>query len=329
MESADLTPQKDAPAVPVENPAVYEAIIVGGGPAGLSAALILGRCRRKVLVIDAGKPRNRFAKHMHGYLTRDCIPPADFYREAREQLAAYPNVELMDGSVNGCAKECDFCDFSVELSDGRKFYCSRLLIATGVSDELPEIENFAQFYGSSVHHCPYCDGWEWRDAPVAVYGCGDKAFGTAQEITAWTRDIVIVTDGPCTFTAEQREFLTALEIGIREEPIGRLEGEGDQLQRIVFTDGSHIDRRAMFFNTGHKQGCDMFDKLGCRMTEKGCVWTDDYANTSVSGLYCAGDSSKNAQMVIVAAAEGALAAVAINKSLTKQFKENKGKGDGV
>ncbi len=320
-EAAPQT-QFDDPAAGVDDEAAaYDVVIVGGGPAGLSAALLLGRCRRRVLVLDAGSPRNACSKAMHGFLTRDGISPADFLSRAHQDLQIYPTVEYRRALATEARRVGSA--FLVLAEGGLRAACRRLLLATGVSDIIPEIEGLRELYGICIHHCPICDGWEWRDRPVAIYGGGASGFGLAEEMTAWTRDIVILSDGPCEMDAENSVRLRALHIRIDERPILRLQGEGGKLRRIHFEDGPPLERDALFFSTGHVQRSDLAERLGCEMDEKGCVWTTDGESTSVQGLYVAGDSSKNAQLVIVAAAEGALAAVAINKSLTAEYKAAK------
>jgi thioredoxin reductase len=194
----------------------------------------------------------------------------------------------------------------------------KLLIATGVVDELPDIEGLKPLYGQSVFHCPYCDGWELRDKPIAIYGREDQGAGLALELTGWSRDLIICTDGPATLSASDRKQLDGLNIPVREERIARLEGSDGQLDSIVFDNGDVLPRRGMFFNTGQDQRCDLAARLGCEFTDRGAVRTGEYEMTNVPGLFVAGDASRAVQLAIVAAAEGAEAAFAINKALIKE-----------
>ncbi len=171
-----------------------DVVIVGAGPAGLSAALMLGRCRRSVLVVDHGRNRNAASHALHGFLTRDGTPPAEFLRLAREELAQYATVELRAGEVVDA--ECRSDSFCVTLASGEEVPSRKLLLATGVVDNLPEVPGFRELYGRSVFHCPYCDGWELRDQPLAIYGRGDRGVGVALELTAWSRDLVLCTRRP-------------------------------------------------------------------------------------------------------------------------------------
>jgi thioredoxin reductase len=294
----------------------FDVIIIGAGPAGLNGALVLGRCRRRVLLCDAGNPRNAASHGLHNYLTRDGINPAEFLRIGREELKSYKTVELRQIEVTD-ARLLDH-RFEVTLSNGVRAVARKLLIATGVIDEIPNLEGVDSFYGRSVFHCPYCDGWEMRDQPLAVYGKGENGLGLALELILWSRDLVLCTDGPAELSAAGLARLAQHHIPVHEEKILRLEGKGDVLSQIVFAEGQTIQRRAMFFSTGQRQASELPKKLGCEFTEQGCVATGEYEATNVPGLYVAGDASRLVQFVIVAASEGAQAAVAINKELIKE-----------
>jgi thioredoxin reductase len=294
-----------------------DVVIVGAGPAGLSAALMLGRCRRSVLLCDTGHPRNYASHALHGYLTRDGIPPPEFLAIGRQELERYPSVEFRHVAVTDarCRKDARF---DVTLASGDLVVARKLLLATGVIDNLPAIDGFRELYGSSVFHCPYCDGWEVRDAPLAIYGRGDRGAGLSLELTQWSRDLVLCTDGPAGIAPEERTRLETHGIRIREDRVARLEGAGGILEQVVFASGERLARRALFFTTGQSQRSDLSVRLGCELNDKGTVRTGKYESTHVPGLYVAGDASRAVQWVIVAAAEGAEAAFAINTDLTKE-----------
>lgn len=292
---------------------MFDVIIVGAGPASLNAALVLGRSRRRVLVCDTGKPRNAASRAMHGFLTRDGVPPTEIARIGREQLALYDTVELRDIEVSDIAPTRD--QFAVTLIDGTQITANKILLATGVVDQLPELEGLAALYGRSIFHCPYCDGWEVRDQPLAIYGRGENGPGLALELTGWSRDLVLCTNGPAELSDETRQKLANNRINIREDTIARLEGDDGILKRIVFHNGGSLKRRAMFFNLGHRQHSGLATRLGCKFEQGGEVISNRHESTNVPGIYVAGDAAWHSHMVIIAASEGAIAALAINTAL--------------
>lgn len=296
--------------------AVFDAVIVGAGPAGLSAALLLGRCRRRVLVCDEGRPRNAASRALHGFLTRDGIPPAELLRLGRVQLEPYTTVESRSVTVTDVKRVDD--GFEVTLSDGTSVATRKLLLATGVIDQLPTVPGMHDFYGSSLFHCPYCDGWELRDQPLAIYGRGEHGKGLALELTAWSAQLFLCTDGPSGLDDHDVERLRRHDIAIYENAIAGLEGTGGVLERVRFTDGTSVSCRGMFFSTGEHQRSGLPAQLGCEFTPKGAVSTGEYEATNIPGLYVAGDASRFVQLAIVAAAEGTEAAFAINTALLKE-----------
>ena len=295
---------------------MYDVVIVGAGPAGLSAALVLGRCRRQVLVCDNGHPRNEASHAMHGYLSRDGMPPREFLRLAREELKPYTTVALRDVTV--VTARCENNRFLTTLETGEIVESRKLLIATGVRDNVPRIEGIDALYGRSVFHCPYCDGWEVRGEPLAVYGKGEKGYGLSLELTAWSSDILLCTDGPSELAERQVERLSRNGIVVVEERVVRLEGSDGVLHRIVFDGREPAVRRALFFTTGQHQQSPLATALGCEINDKGTVHTGKYETTHLPGLFVAGDASHAVQWVVIAAAEGAEAAFAINTDLIKE-----------
>jgi thioredoxin reductase len=293
----------------------FDCIIVGGGPAGLSAALMLGRCRRRVLLCDIGAQRNIRAREIHGYPTRDGTSPAEYLRMARAELGRYATIECRELEIVEASKEGG--RFILCSADGSRLTTRKLLLATGVVDELPGLEGLEELYGISVHHCPYCDAWEWRDRPLAVYGAGEQGPALALSLTAWSADVLLCTGGSA-IPRDMMARLSASGIAVRDEPVLRLEGKGGLLERIVFAGGDAVSRSALFVCNGQRQGSPLAKGLGCRFTEKGTVDTGKCEATSVSGLFVAGDASKEAQFVVVAAAEGAEAGMAIHKALMEE-----------
>ena len=294
----------------------YDCIVAGAGPAGLSGALMLGRCRRSVLVCDAGEPRNARSAGLHGYLTRDGMEPDEFLRLARQDIARYPTVEFHDGEIVEARKTSG--GFSVVCAGGRRLSARKLLLATGVVDDIPEIKGLQELYGKSVHHCPYCDAWEWRDQPLAVYGRAEPGTALALALTVWSDDVVLCTDGPAGLSEEEAEELDQAGIEVRRDRVVRLEGHDGLLERVIFAEGYPLPRRALFFCSGQHQRSQLAAKLGARFNAKGTVDTGSCEVTNVPGLYVAGDASKDAQFVVVAAAEGTEAGMAINLALLQE-----------
>jgi thioredoxin reductase len=311
----------------IEHDTLWDCVIVGGGPAGLSAALMLGRCRRRVLVCDTGAGRNRGSSGVHGLLTRDGTPPAELLRLAREELGRFETVALRHLEVVAAARETG--GFSLACADGTGLRCRRLLLATGVVDEIPPIPGLLELYGTSVHHCPFCDGYQWRDQPVAVWGRGESGAGLAAALTVWTRDVLLCTDGPACLPPKWTRRLAVLGIPVREERVARLEGADGRLQRIAFEHGPPAARRALFFSSGQRQASDLAARLGCRFTEGGAVDTGKCEATDVPGLYVCGDASREAQFVVVAMAEGSEAGMAISKSLFEESLDALEAGPGL
>jgi thioredoxin reductase len=298
---------------------IQDCIIAGGGPAGLNAAVVLGRCRRKVLVFDIGQYRNRYSHGMHNYLTRDDILPADFIKLSRAEAHKY-GVEIINSKILNARKNEEGI-FVVKDERGTVFYSRKLLVATGLADTLPNIEGFKEMYGKTVFHCPYCDAWEVRDQKLGVYARNKAGWELALALKAWSEDIILFTDGKSNVNLSQKEMLEANQIPIVKWSIARLEGEGGQLRRIVFKNGHEESRDALFFVNGYAQQCNLAESFGCEVSKKGVVITNSYQQTRIDGLYVAGDADKDMHFVVVAAAEGAKAAVTINKELQKEIYE--------
>ncbi|MGD9890849.1 MAG: NAD(P)/FAD-dependent oxidoreductase [Dehalococcoidia bacterium] len=299
-----------------EDGPVLDVIIVGGGPAGLSAALILGRARRRVILFDSGEPRNAASHSLHGFITCDGIDPAELRRIARAELVRYDTVEVRTGRVVDAERRDRW--FEVALDDGSRVQSRALLLATGVLDRLPAVPGIEEFYGHGVHHCPYCDGWEAKDAPLAVYGRGKRGLGLALELTQWSRDLTLCTDGPSRLSNDSRRRLARNGIAIRTARIVRLDGRNRRLERVWFASGESLECRTLYFNVGQVQHADLVARLGCTLSTRGLVRPGKKQTTNVPGLYVAGDIAHDVQLAIVAAGEGARAASAINTALLRE-----------
>ncbi len=295
---------------------LFDVVIVGGGPAGLSAALVLGRCLRRVAVFDVGEPRNASARVFNAYLSRDGSTPGNFLQICRDQLTRYETVEFQKAKV--VAAQRNDVGFTVTLESGEEIKSRMLLLATGVVDELPEIVGFREFYGKTVHSCPYCDGWEHRGQAMAVVGANQDAADLAIELLLWSKDVVLCSNGPLNCDAKARKQMEEGGIRIVTKPIVRLEGEGEELAGVRLSDDTLLPCSVLFFTPAQHQKSPLAEQLGCDFSEEdGCIQCDEKAATCIPGLYAAGNASRGVQLVIAAAAEGALAAVAMNNALVE------------
>ena len=297
---------------------VYDVVIVGGGAAGLSGAIVLGRCRRRVFLCDVGQPRNQASPAVHCLLGHEGTPPSELLARGRFELERYTTVELHADRVTEITTSGN--QFVVACADGLTLRARKILLTTGLTDEVPRLEGIEQLYGRSIHHCPYCDGFEHRDQPLAVYGAGDKAAGLALMMKQWSSDVILCTDGASEVSSTMRSRLQQHDIAVCIERIARLEGTEDgALQSIHLQGGKVLDRTAIFFTTGCRQTSDLSAALGCARDKKGGIITDLVTEeSSVRGVYVAGDASRDVLLVAVAIAEGAKAGVAINRALLQE-----------
>jgi thioredoxin reductase len=314
--AAALTP-------PPADPSVYDVVVVGGGPAGLGAALTLGRALRRTLVVDGGAPRNAPSPAAHNVFTRDGTPPAELLRLARADLAAYPWVTHRAGTV-AAAEPAGGGGFAVTLADGARVRSRLVLLASGVVDVLPPVPGLAERWGVSALHCPFCHGTEVAGRPLAVYGRGAGAVEQALLIAGWTRDLALLTDGPAGdgpdgLTPEHRARLAAAGVAVREERVARLDGPGRSLEAVAFADGAALPRAAVFLRAPQRLRGDLAERLGCALTPAGLVAADaemlTHGRTSVPGVYAAGDGAGRMQQVGAAAADGSAAAATMSRAL--------------
>jgi thioredoxin reductase len=291
-------------------PETFDVAIVGGGAAGLSAALVLGRARRRVIVIDAGQPRNAPADHMQGFLSRDGMPPSELLKAGRAEVRRY-GVELIEDRVVDA-----LAGFELRLDSGRVVDAREVLLATGAADVLPAaIDGVAERWGRDFLHCPYCHGWEIRDRPIGVLGTGPGAVEHAHLLRQWTDDVTLFTH-TTTITDAERTALAARGIAVVHGTVERLVVEDDRLQAVQLAGGRTVAREAIFIRPALRATLDNpAALLGCDLREDGLVHTAPDGRTSVSGVWAAGNAGNPRAQVITAAGEGSAVAIAINTEL--------------
>ncbi|MDQ1703533.1 MAG: hypothetical protein QOF57_2785 [Frankiaceae bacterium] len=292
-----------------------DALVVGAGPAGLSAALWLGRYRRGVLVLDSDEHRNAATQRVHGYLGLEDLSPDDLNARARRQLAAYPTVTVRDGRC--CGLTGSIGDFRAEVDDGTTVTAARLVLATGVADVLPAMRNFSEHYGRSVFHCPACDGFEAQGLDVVALGWDERLAGFAGMLLTWARSVTVVTDG-FTFTGDEaaRAAMRRHGIEIIEQAAVECCGKPGELHAVRLADGREVPAQMVFFSYGHEPRAQFASTLGCELDEDGYIVVDRDGVTTVDGVYAAGDVTAGYQLVQRAAASGTVAGVTAALSLT-------------
>src|ERR687891_987016 len=264
----------------------YDAVIVGGGPAGLSAALVLGRANKRVLVVDDDRPANAVSQGVGGLLGHDRVTPADLRDSGRRQLEQHANVEVRHGAVEDVAPTAD--GFVVTPTDAAPVRAHAIVLAHGLRYDPPPLPGIEALWGRSVFHCAFCDGWEVRDRPLAFHGSGPGAVRSALVLAGWSNDVVLCTDGA---PDPGGALLTAAGVRVRTEPIARLVGSDGRLQQIEFSHGPAERREALFVNTRRDQPNGLAAALGCDLTEAGTIVTDADGRTNVAGVYAAGDAA--------------------------------------
>ncbi|WP_420149119.1 NAD(P)/FAD-dependent oxidoreductase [Spirosoma sp.] len=298
----------------------YDVIIIGGSYAGLSAAMVLGRSLRRVLVLDNGKPANRQTPHSHSFLTRDGATPAELSAIARQQALAYPTVQLIEATVTSSAQDSQ--TFVVTTDSGATYSASRLLLATGLKDQFPAIPGFAECWGISVLHCPYCHGYEVHGQTLGVLANGDDGFEFGRLIHHWSPNLTLFTNGPSTLSAEQTKALTQHQITIVETPISAITHQNGQLSGLVLADQTDYSLDALFARSLLSQASPIAEQLGCLHNDIGLVQIDEWGRTSVPGVFAAGDTHTMMRQVMVAGTNGLRTAVVINKDMIEEEFQN-------
>src|ERR687885_2062267 len=291
----------------------WDCIIVGAGPAGLNAALVLGRARRRIVVLDDARPRNYATHEMHGVLGHDGLDPAELRARGRAELAGY-GVEVVTLEV----QEAEVLEGAVRVTcAGRSELARTVLLATGMLDEVPDIPGFADVWGTSAHTCPYCDGFEHRDERLAVLAAGGRGEHLAVLLSQWSDDVVLLTNGPHDLGADELARVRALGIPVVETPVAALEGDADgRLRRVRLDSGETLERDALFFYVGWRLRNDVARTLGCELRDDGSIAVDSEQATTVDRVYAAGNCADPRALVPAAAGSGVAAAVAINVRLS-------------
>jgi thioredoxin reductase len=306
----------------VSDTASWDCVVVGGGAAGLSAALVLGRARRRTLLVDAGEPSNAPAHGIGGLLGFDGRPPAELYAQGRQELESYPDVEVRAGTVVAGSGERDA--FTLELDDGTAETTRRVLLATGMDYRYPEIPGADERWGRSVFHCPFCHGWEVRDRHVGLVDNGETALHRGLLLGAWTDRITLLTNGPIDMEAAALDRLKAAGVALDERPLERMAGDAPELDGVVFADGEQLDCEAVLVATTMRQRSGLASQLGAELRPpKGHLVdpleVDASMQTSVAGLYAAGDTAvTRSPSVANSVADGSQAAAMVVASLTVQ-----------
>lgn len=293
----------------------FDVVVVGGGAAGLSAALVLSRARRRVAVVDAGHPRNAPAAHMHGFLSRDGLPPDELLAMGREEVRGYGG-HIIHSTVVGAVRGTG-SDFELRLSNGSVLRARRLVVATGLRDVLPDIPGVGERFGRDVLHCPYCHGYEVRDRPIAVLGATADDVEYAQLVRQWSADVVLFPHTGA-LTAEQRQQLAARAIDVVDGPVARLVVEDDRLSGLQLRDGRVVPRAAVFIRPRFVPHDELLVALGAATDDRGWVVADAVGRTTVEGVWVAGNAANPRAQVITAAGEGSAAAIALNADLVEE-----------
>ncbi|MEB2774440.1 NAD(P)/FAD-dependent oxidoreductase [Algoriphagus sp. D3-2-R+10] len=291
----------------------FDVIIIGGSYSGLSAALALGRSLRKVLVIDAGKPCNRQTPHSHNFLTQDGKTPAEISSIGRMQVEQYDTVTSLSGFAVDAKKTNS--GFEIKTEDDKVFEGKKLILATGVKDIMPEIPGFAECWGISVIHCPYCHGYEVRNEKTGIFANGDFGYEFGKMITNWTNDLTLFTNGKSTLTVEQSEKLESKGVNILETEIESIEHKAGKLEHLNLKDGSIFSLKAMYAKAPFVQSSQIPSQLDLELTEQGLIQVDQFQKSTIPGVYACGDSTTMFRSVSQAVSSGTMAGAACNKEL--------------
>lgn len=292
----------------------YDVIIIGGSYSGLAAGMALGRALIRVLIIDSGNPCNKQTPYSHNFLTQDGSTPAEIAALGKQQVQMYNTVEFFSGLAKHGRKTYNG-QFEIELASGEKFRADKLIFATGITDTMADVEGFAECWGISVLHCPYCHGYEVRNKKTGIFGNGESGFELCKLISNWTNDLTLFTDGPSTLSNDQTKKLEKHHIKIVEKKVERLEHINGYLRNIAFRDGLKISVDAIYTKSQFEQHCKIPELLGCELTGDGYIKVDSFQQTTIPGVFACGDNVTRMRTVANAVAMGTTAGMSASKML--------------
>lgn len=298
---------------------LLDCAIIGGGPAGLSAALVVGRGRKQVIVFDDELPRNRVTQESHGFITNDGMTPFEIRRAGEADLQKYPNIKIKRSRIVDIQKKEE--RFTLLTHEGDRFEAKKIILATGLQDILPEIEGIHDVYGKTLFSCPFCDGWELKDKALALIAENQRALHMAKLLSNWTKDLIVFTNGHV-LAEEDKVLLTAHSIQVIDVPIVSIDHDNGQLRSLQLANGETVEREGGFVASEFKQSAPFAEKLGCQMTKNTGIETDILGRTTVSGVFACGDNLGGPAQLVLAAAAGSQAGMGvIHELVQEEFQE--------
>ncbi|MGT8904857.1 NAD(P)/FAD-dependent oxidoreductase [Bacillus safensis] len=298
---------------------LLDCAIIGGGPAGLSAALVVGRGRKQVIVFDDELPRNRVTQESHGFITNDGMTPFEIRRAGEADLQKYPNIKIKRSRIVDIQKKEE--RFTLLTHEGDRFEAKKIILATGLQDILPEIEGIHDVYGKTLFSCPFCDGWELKDKALALIAENQRALHMAKLLSNWTKDLIVFTNGHV-LAEEDKVLLTAHSIQVIDVPIVSIDHDNGQLRSLQLANGETVKREGSFVASEFKQSAPFAEKLGCQMTKNAGIETDILGRTTVSGVFACGDNLGGPAQLVLAAAAGSQAGMGvIHELVQEEFQE--------
>ncbi|MEK5296228.1 NAD(P)/FAD-dependent oxidoreductase [Bacillus sp. FSL R5-0659] len=298
---------------------LLDCAIIGGGPAGLNAALVVGRGRKQVIVFDDELPRNRVTQESHGFITNDGMTPFEIRQAGEADLQKYPNIQIKRSRINDIQKREEF--FTLLTHKGDTFEAKKIILATGLQDILPEIEGIHDVYGKTLFSCPFCDGWELKDKALALIAENQRALHMAKLLSNWTKDLIVFTNGHV-LAEEDKSLLTAHSIQVIDVPIVSIDHDNGELRSLQLANGETVKREGGFVASEFKQSAPFAEKLGCQMTKNAGIETDILGRTTVSGVFACGDNLGGPAQLVLAAAAGSQAGMGvIHELVQEEFQE--------